>query len=176
MRHHHQFKELDMQLIQVDETIVNILTKSTRDGLAMAGIKPVPIGVSRYVTNTQEVSAIVGLVGSTSGAVMINAGKAAACFLATKMLAEEYTELTPQVLDCMSEIANIVAGQTKALLATTEWKTEKISCPSVVVGSSYYISHYKGMQSTSVDFELMEMPINTMHSRIISASISLMKL
>jgi chemotaxis protein CheX len=165
-----------MQLIQVDETIVNILTKSTRDGLAMAGIKPVPVGVSRYVTNTQEVSAIVGLVGNTSGAVMINAGKEAACFLASKMLNEEYCELCPQVLDCMSEVANIVAGQTKALLATTEWKTDKISCPSVVVGSSYYISHYKGMQSTSVVFEVEEMPLTTIHSRILTASISLMKM
>lgn len=165
-----------MQLIQVDETIVNILVKATRDGLSMAGIKPVPVGVSKYVTTSHEVSSIVGFVGNTSGAIMINAGKQASCFLSGKMLGEEYTDLCPQVLDCMSEIANIIAGQTKALLGTTEWKTDKISCPSVVVGSSYYITHYKGMQSTSVSFELLEMPLTTIQSRIITTSISLMKL
>lgn len=164
-----------MQIIQVDEKIVNILVKATRDGLAMAKVKPVPVGVNRYVSSARDVSAVIGLVGQTSGAIMVNAGSATSRLLAGNLLGVQYDELNPEVLDSMSEIANIVAGQTKALLGQTDWKVERISCPSVVVGSSYFISHYKGMETAAVDFEIPEMPLAMLGDRIFSVSISLMK-
>ncbi|MBN1256692.1 MAG: chemotaxis protein CheX [Planctomycetes bacterium] len=163
-----------MEIIGVNEVLLNALVKATRDGLSMAGIDPVPIGVSRYVTTTREVSAIIGLVGSTSGAVMVNASKEITCQIAEKMLKEKCEQLTPQALDSISEIGNIIAGQTKAILSTTEWKIEKISCPSVVVGSSYFISHYKGMLSVAVDFELGALPLISLNERLFTVSISLM--
>jgi CheY-specific phosphatase CheX len=165
-----------MFVIQVDEKIVNILTKATRDGLAMASVKPIPVGLSRYVNSNREVSAIVGFVGSTSGAIMVNASSSVACFLTKGLLGEEYETITAQVLDSMCEIANIIAGQTKAFLSNTEWKIDKISCPSIVVGSSYFVSHYKGMQTTSVEFELPEMPLAGFADRIFSVAISLIKI
>jgi CheY-specific phosphatase CheX len=164
-----------MQILPVNELLVNILAKSTRDGLAMAGVKPVPVGISKYLTTTREVSAIVGMVGTCSGAIMVNSCESIACYLAGKMLGVEHTSLNPEVLDGISEIANIIAGQTKALLSTTEWKAERISCPSVVVGSSYFITHYKGMNTASVDFELTDMPLAQLNDRLFSVSISLMK-
>jgi len=164
-----------MQIIQIDETLVNILIKATRDGLAMANVKPVPVGVSRYVTNSRYVSAVIGLVGHTSGAIMVSAGANVTQHLASNLLGETYTDLTPDVLDSICEIGNIIAGQTKALLSQTEWKLERISCPSVVVGSSYFISHYKGMHTAAVEFELTEMPLAVLDDRIFSVSISLMK-
>lgn len=163
-----------MQLIQVEETLVNVLVKATRDGLSMAGVKPMPVGVSRYVTSSREISAIVGLVGGVAGAIMVNASSHIGCFLANKLLNEKYEVLTPQVLDSVCEISNIISGQTKALLSTTEWRIDRISCPSVVVGSSYFVSHYKGMHSAAVDFELTELPLTTLSDRLFSVSISLM--
>jgi chemotaxis protein CheX len=165
-----------MQILQIDEKIIHVLMKSTRDGLAMAGVKPVPVGISKYVTGSRDVSAIVGLVGNTTGAIMLNASTKISCFLAGKMIGENSEDLSPQVLDGMCEIANIIAGQTKALLSTTEWKADKISCPSVVVGSNYFISHYKGMTTASVDFELTELPLTQLSDRLFSVSISLMKI
>lgn len=165
-----------MQLLNIDQTLINVLAKSTKDGLAMAGVTPTPVGISKYITTTREVSAIVGLVGSTTGAIMVNASTATTCHLAGKMLGEGFEKLCPQVLDGISEIANIIAGQSKAFLSTTEWKAERISCPSVVVGSSYFISHYKGMHTASVDFEVTDMPVTTLSDRIFSVTISLMKI
>jgi CheY-specific phosphatase CheX len=162
-------------IVQVDEVLSNILAKSTRDGLAMAGVTPTPIGVSRYVASSRFISAIVGLVGPTSGAIMFNASEAVCCYLAGRMLGETYEAVSPEVLDGTCEITNIIAGQTKAFLSQTEWKAERISCPSIVVGSSYFVSHYKGMESAAVEFELDEMPLINLDSRLFSVSMTLMK-
>lgn len=147
-----------MDILQIDNHLVKVLVKATRDGLAMAQLKPMPSGVSRYYSSNREVSAIVGFVGTTNGSLMLNVSREGACFLASKMLCEEVTELNEPALDAVCEIANIIAGQTKAVLSTTEHKFERISVPSVIVGSSYFVSQYKGMLSLSVEFEFPDVP------------------
>jgi CheY-specific phosphatase CheX len=164
-----------MQILQIDEHLVNVLVKSTRDGLAMAGLKPVPVGVGRYFHKPREVSAIVGFVGTTNGSIMLNASRDCACFMAGSMLGEKLNELIPQVLDGICEITNIIAGQTKAILSTTEHKFERISVPSVIVGTSYHITNYKGITSLSVEFELQEMPVLSQQDCLFTISMSLMK-
>jgi len=163
------------QLLQIDERIMTVLIKSTRDGLAMAGLKPVPTGISKRGTCKRNVSAIIGFAGATSGSLMVNASTECACLMAGKMIGENLETLNSQALDGVCEIANIIAGQVKALLSTTEHKFERISTPSVVVGSNYFISHYRGMTTLSVDFEFAETPIDPSHDYTFSVSICLMK-
>lgn len=143
-----------MNILQLDERLLGALVKATRDGLAMGGMKPTPIGASCRFVCSREVTAVIGCVGHTSGSVFINCSKESAIHMAGKMLGEEAKELNSAVLDGICEITNIIAGQTKALLSTTEYKFEKISTPAVVVGSNYLVSHCKGATTVSVDFEL----------------------
>ncbi len=143
-----------MKLLRIDEKLVGVLVKSARDGLAMAGLKPVPVGASRRFNCTRAVTAIIGCAGNCNGSILINTSEEGAMFLAGKMLGEEMIVLDNNVLDGLCEICNIIAGQTKAVLSVTEYKFDKISTPSVVVGSNYFISHYKGATTISVDFEL----------------------
>lgn len=143
-----------MKLLQIDEKLVGVLVKSTRDGLAMAGLKPVPVGASRRFTCTRDVTAIIGCAGNCSGSILINTSEDGAAFLAGKMLGEELNGIDNNVLDGLCEICNIIAGQTKATLSITDYKFDRISTPSVVVGSNYFISHHKGATTISVDFEL----------------------
>ena len=123
----------------------------------------------------RSVSSIVGFAGATSGSLMVNTSEEGACFMAGRMIGEELNRVDTAVLDGICEITNIIAGQTKAILSTTEHKFERISIPSVVVGSSYFVSHYRGMNSVSVDFELPEMPIQPRCDYSLTVSISLMK-
>lgn len=143
-----------MKLLRIDEKLVGVLIKSARDGLAMAGLKPVPVGASRRFTCTRDVTAIIGCAGNCNGSILINTSEEGATFLASKMLGEDLEGLDNNVLDGVCEICNIIAGQTKAVLSVTEYKFDRISTPSVVVGSNYFISHYKGATTISVDFEL----------------------
>lgn len=165
-----------LSLLQVDEQLVAVITKCTKDGLMMAGLKPNPVGVSKFFQSRGDVSAIVGFVGTISGSMYINTSEATACFMAGRMLGEEIRVLDNQALDGLCEIANIIAGQTKAALSTTDYKFDRISVPSVIVGTSYSISHYRGMTSLSVEFELPEMPIKPGDRATFSVNMSLMKI
>ena len=148
-----------MGLINIDEQLVSVIVKSTHDGLAMAGLKPNAVGVSKFVFCRDPVSAIIGFVGQTSGSIILNTSEDCACFLAGKMLGDTLTKLDNQALDGLCEITNIIAGQTKAVLSKTDHRFERISTPSVIVGHSYTITHYRGMTTVSVEFELPEMPV-----------------
>ena len=165
-----------LSLLQIDEQLVSVLTKCTKDGLMMAGLKPNPVGISKFFHSTGDVSAIVGFVGAISGSMYINTSQTTACFMAGRMLGEEIRTLDFQALDGLCEIANIFAGQAKAALSTTEYKFDRISVPSVIVGTNYSISHYRGMTSLSVEFELPEMPIKPGERGTFSVNISLMKI
>ena len=164
------------QLLQLDESLVSVLIKCTRDGLMMAGLKPAPIGISKLLQSKGNVSSIIGFVGPISGSMIINTSDDCACFMAGRMLGETLDKLDNQTLDGLCEIANIIAGQAKAALSTTEYRFDRISVPSVIVGNSYSISHYRGMTSVSVEFELPEMPIKPGERGTFSVNISLMKI
>ena len=163
-------------LLQIDDQLVAVLVKCTRDGLMMAGLKPVPIGISKHSHSRGNVSSIVGFVGPMSGSMIINTSDECACFMAGRMLGETLTKLDNQALDGLCEIANIIAGGAKASLSTTDYRFDRISVPSVIVGNSYSISHYRGMTSVTVEFELPEMPIKPGTRGAFSVNISLMKI
>ena len=69
-----------------------------------------------------------------------------------------------------------MAGGIKAGLSTTGYHFDRISVPSVIVGSSFSISHYRGMTSVSVDFSLPEMPMKMGETGTFSVNLSLMKI
>ena len=108
--------------------------------------------------------------------MIINTSADCACFMAGRMLGETLSQPDNQTLDGLCEIANIIAGQTKASLSTTDYKFDRISVPSVIVGNNYSISHYRGMTSLSVEFELPEMPIKPGDRATFTANMSLMKI
>ena len=165
-----------MPALAVDDSLANALVKSTVDGLVMAGLKPQPVGISKFILCRQPVSAMVGFAGPTSGSLLINTSEAVACFLAGKMSGETITQLDAQALDGLCEITNIIAGQTKAMLSATEHRVERLSTPSVIVGANYSISHFRGMTTVAMEFELPEMPIRLGLSPTFVVNLSLIKL
>lgn len=162
--------------LNLDEQIVSVLIKCTRDGLVMAGLKPNPVGLSKHPQSKGTVSSIIGFVGPFSGSMIINTTDDCACFMAGRLLGETLNVLDNQTLDGLCEIANIIAGGAKAALSTTEYKFDRISVPSVIVGNNFSISHYRGMTSVSVEFELPEMPIKPGDRGTFSVNISMMKI
>ncbi len=162
--------------LDLDENLVNVLIKCTKDGLMMAGLKPSAIGLAKLLQSRGNVSSIIGFVGPMSGSMIINTSDACARFMAGRMLGETLPTLDNQTLDGLCEIANIIAGQAKAALSTTDYRFDRISVPSVIVGNSYSISHYRGMTSVSVEFELPEMPITPNERGTFTVNISMMKI
>ncbi|MDR1533888.1 MAG: chemotaxis protein CheX [Planctomycetota bacterium] len=163
-------------MLKINDQLVNIIVKCTGDGLMMAGLKPEPIGLSQRLQSSGNVSSIIGFVGHFSGSMIINTTDSVACFMAGRMVGETFPVLDNQTLDGLCEIANIIAGGIKAALSTSEYRFDRISVPSVVVGNSYSISHYRGMTSVSVEFSLPEIPIKIGESGTFSVNLSLMKI
>ena len=145
-----------MNALKLDEYLIDALVRSTMDGLSMVSITPEPIGSGRYITSSYEVSAIIGFVGAVSGSVSINMSAAAAKYLTARLNMGEaqHAELTGDDLETICEIVNIIAGKLKAILSASENKIEKISVPSVVVGSNFSLTYSKGMQTLNVEFEI----------------------
>jgi CheY-specific phosphatase CheX len=140
--------------LKLDEGLINTLIRSTLDGLSMANIVPEPVGASRYIISKHEVSSIIGFVGAVCGSVSLNMSSSAAKYLTGRILGGTQTELNNDALDAICEVLNIIAGKLKAILSATEFKIDKISVPSVVVGSNFSLTHYRGMQTLNVEFEL----------------------
>ncbi len=77
----------------------------------------------------------IGLTGLLEGSVAVCFNDSSACAMVSKMLDTEVTRDSPDVVDGVGEIANIIAGGAKNRLSQTEYKCD-ISIPTVIEGKS----------------------------------------
>jgi chemotaxis protein CheX len=98
----------------------------------------------------QEVSAIIGLAGDTTGAVVLSFSRETAIALVSKLSGRSYSALTNEVLDGVGEMVNIIAGNAKKDL---EDFRIVMSLPGVIVGSSYKIRWPEGIPVIAIPFE-----------------------
>ena len=164
-----------MDIIQVNQEIAAALVKAANDGLGMAGILPVPVGVTTRPHTDHMMTSLIGFVGSYCGTIALNIAPDAARFLATKTLGPEYDASKNDVLDGVSEIANIIAGKAKAVLSNGEYRIDKISVPTIITGKSYEIGLIRGMTSVSMEFQLPESSELEHKDLYFSVNISLIK-
>jgi chemotaxis protein CheX len=81
-----------------------------------------------------DIAAVVELLSAREGFLVLSFPKQTAAALAGRILAGVTKEVDEDLIcDCMGEIANVVAGQAKALLADTPYRFT-FSLPKVVVG------------------------------------------
>jgi CheY-specific phosphatase CheX len=161
--------------LQVDPVLLDVIIKGTAAGLQLTDVVPVPVGASRLASARHGMSVIVGLVGKSSGSVMMNFAEAGLFHLAELMLGEPQNELSEDNIDAMMEIGNIVAGAIKDHLAGTEMEVREISLPSLVLGQSYAMVYARGITTVSVEFELPGVPASKLYERYFSTTISLMR-
>jgi len=159
--------------LQLNETLINVIIAGTDSGMSMA--KPKAVGASKVLRSNHEISVMIGFVGTICGSISMNLSQSSALFIAGKLLGEEKTELDHYVLDGVSEVVNIIAGKMKAILSKGEYQIEKISVPSVVVGSNYYVNHYRGMTTLTVDFEFPGFEVLPLEHDLFSISLSMMR-
>jgi chemotaxis protein CheX len=96
-----------------------------------------------------DVAVVLGIVSAAEGRVIIEFPRTASA-LARRVLEGLTDERDDAMIrDCLGEIANVIAGQTKALVACTPHRFT-FALPRVVVGSSTEVTAQEGEQSTSV--------------------------
>lgn len=162
-----------MKGIGIDETLIQAILRSTGAGFQMAGMTPEAVGVSKLTPRSQEISAVIGMVGKRTGTITLNISSRAALHLSNSFSGVTHSELHEEVLDAIAEITNIIAGRLKAELGGTSYGIEQISCPSIIIGGDYRVYHFQGFDSASVEFLIPEMPAMVMFARFFSVSLAL---
>lgn len=164
-----------MSSLQLDPILLEAVIRGTAEGLTMTGLTPPPVGASRFHTVSRPISVMVGMVGKTNGTCAISLSEKAMLHIASQLMGEERREIDVETVDAIGEVANMIAGRVKELLAGTPFEMENISVPSVIMGASYSVHFARGMHVVSVDFELADLPLTDAKDRFFSVTLSLLR-
>ncbi len=102
----------------------------------MAGVESFPLGVrpAKSEDDFGALSAVLQLTAGAEGCFVLSMPITTADALARRVLAEVMPEPAPDMVrDCLGEVANVVAGQAKSLLAGTPYHF-LLATPTVVDG------------------------------------------
>jgi chemotaxis protein CheX len=92
------------------------------------------------------------------------------------LLQERFDRLTPQVIDGVGEITNMIAGGIKKNLGGSPWAFSHVTVPSVIVGRNYQIAYARGLQYLAATFEHINEEVLLLDDRLIQVAISLIRL
>ncbi|MEE9386074.1 MAG: chemotaxis protein CheX [Nannocystaceae bacterium] len=162
-------------MLQVDTTLLSAVITGTVGGMSMTGIKPVPVGASRYSASRHSHAVMVGLVGRSSGSVSLNMSESGMLFLAGQLMGEPAHHLDEDAIDAAMELGNMTAGCIKEELVATEYDVSAISLPSLIIGSSYAVMFARGIITLSVEFEIGDVPVTQSNERLFCTTISLLR-
>lgn len=113
----------------------------------MLGVKPAEqeLETKESTDGTYDISAIIGISGSGTGAVVVSFPEDVACRIVSRMLGEEITEVNQDVSDGLGELVNIITGNAKRGLVKYGFKDLSLSLPNVVVGKHRTVWRSKDM-------------------------------
>jgi chemotaxis protein CheX len=99
-----------------------------------------------------DISAMIALRGACDRSLVLSFPARTAAGLAGRILADVRQDVEDALIgDCLGEVANVVAGQAKALLAGTP-DAFVFSTPTVVVGPRPEILPHQGGQCLAITF------------------------
>ncbi len=99
-----------------------------------------------------DISAVLGVMPASGGVLVLSFPESTAAALAGRILAEVHQ--TPDaglVRDCMGEVANVIAGQAKTLLAETPYQLV-LDTPSILSGAGCEVGSRPGTEGLAVEF------------------------
>lgn len=121
----------------MDATLINPFIESTIAVLkTMAQTNPKP-GKPYIKADSKTWGAITGVIGMAgdkmSGNLLISFSQPCILEIVTKMLMEEFKEITPDVSDAVGEITNMITGGTKSRLSEIGY-TFEMATPMIITG------------------------------------------
>ena len=98
---------------------------------------------------THEVSAIIGLSGRAKGTVVLSAEREVALRMTEALLGERMDQINADVTDALGEMANMVAGQSKAQL---EHLALSVTLPTVITSKGHSVEFPKNAAPICIPF------------------------
>jgi chemotaxis protein CheX len=122
------------------EQVVTAVRSSTEDVFSTMLSLEVAMGEPRMEVSepgpSDGIIAVIGLAGAWVGTASLCCDVSMACRMSTCMLGMEYTEIGEDVLDAISEIANMIFGSFKTM-AEVHLGPLGLSIPTVIYGLSF---------------------------------------
>lgn len=100
-----------------------------------------------------DISGVIGLTGSTRGAVVVSFSKQCALNVISSMMGETYTELNDEVRDAVGEITNMVSGDARRALSELGANFEA-GIPAVIVGKGHEITSMAKGPCLAIPFKI----------------------
>jgi chemotaxis protein CheX len=167
----------DLQVLGADPLLFHAIVESVNGCLAMCDTTAHCVGLSRVPSgDIGVVTGMIGVHGSVSGYVTLNLAESVARHAVAGLLQEPCEKLTPQVVDGVGEMANIIAGGIKRGLTGTPWAFGNVTVPSVIVGKNYQIAYAKGLHYLCVKFEHESADSIMLDDRLLQVAVSLIRL
>jgi CheY-specific phosphatase CheX len=126
-------------MMEQDQVVAALSSSTTEVFATMLNLK-VAIGAPRKEVDapgpSEGIIAVIGLAGAWVGTASLSCDTATAYLLASSMLGAEYTEVSEDVLDALSEIATMIFGNFKTA-AEPYLGALGLSIPTVIYGLSF---------------------------------------
>lgn len=162
--------------IGVNPALMHAVLPAVQSGLEMCGIRVRCVGVAQVPTQgSADVTGMIGVHGSVSGFVTVSMPERFAAKAVEGLLGDSFSELTPEVIDGVGELTNIIVGGVKSSLANSEWSFNQITVPSVIVGQGYSIAYAQGLEFLNVTFEHANSDSVLLNDRLLQVSVSLLR-
>jgi chemotaxis protein CheX len=111
-----------------------------------------PITVERGDFEAGEVTAVVGVTGALSGAVMYRMSEATALAVVGQMMGQKFSELDALARSGVGELGNVITGRAGVLLEKAGIRAD-IAPPMLIVG--------RGGQLSSLEIPRLVVPLET---------------
>ncbi|MBN2473905.1 MAG: chemotaxis protein CheX [Pirellulales bacterium] len=165
------------EIIVADPTLLRAIVDSVGSCLTMCDTAAKCVGASSIPTqDAGSVTGMIGIHGNVSGFVTVNMAEAVAMAAIGGLLQDQFEKLTPQVIDGVGEMTNIIAGGIKKGLSGTSWGFQHVTVPSVIVGHNYQIAYSRGLEYLCVTFEQTNEETFLLSDRLIKVAISMLRL
>ena len=160
-----------------NQDLLRAITGGVESCLTMCDSSVKCVGMSTVPTSDPgSVTGMIGVHGQVSGFITVNMAEQVARKAVAGLLQERLDALTPQVVDGVGEMTNIIAGGIKSALSGTPWSFSNVTVPSVIVGQNYQIAYAKGLEYLAVTFEQQNDETIMLDDRLMKVAISLIRL
>jgi len=160
-----------------DPVVIDSVIHGVQTSLTMCSAEAICVGVSSLpIRDHGNITAIIGCHGDVSGFMTLNLSEDGARSLVSGFLGDEFHKISPEVVDGVGELANLVSGGIKKGLSGTSWAFSSVTVPSVIIGHNYQIAYTSGLNFISVAFELPNTVTLMVDQRLLQVSLSLLRL
>ena len=160
-----------------NQDLFKAITGGVESCLTMCDSSVKCVGMSIVPTRDPgSVTGMIGVHGQVSGFITVNMAEPVARKAIAGLLQDKFDKLTPQVIDGVGEMTNIIAGGMKNVLSKTPWAFSNVTVPSVIIGQNYQIAYATGLEYLAVTFEQENEETLMLDDRLMKVAISLIRL